>query len=151
MLRNQNIKFKKILILFWTCWWLIAFWTDLSGSFKSLGLINVKWIYADNFPGLQKSLEMYSAPHWLAVVLFIGIIVWMLISTLLFIHASIALHKDKSIWMQRAARAFIVSLSLWLAFFLADQIVMKFMLEENHMVQGGFELLSFFALYVLPE
>ena len=30
-------------------------------------------------------------------------------------------------------------------------MVMKFDLEENHMVQGGFELLTFSSLYLLPE
>ncbi|MEP3278328.1 MAG: hypothetical protein ABJN26_00090 [Stappiaceae bacterium] len=47
--------------------------------------------------------------------------------------------------------AFIISLGLWFAFFLADQIFLKFDLEQNHMVQGGFQLLCFFALYVLTD
>lgn len=94
---------------------------------------------------------MYSPPVWLAPIFFLGIIFWSLVSTLAFIYASLQMffHGLKPA-MKYIELAFIISLSYWLAFFLADQLVMKFDLEENHMVQGGFQLLTFLALYCLP-
>lgn len=145
-----NDLFKKIIILFWTLWWLIALWTDIVGGIAHLGFIHASWAPDTNFPFLVASLKMYHAPTWLAVVFFIGILLWSCLASVSFLWASLAINKDRKIWLKRAQTAFIISLTYWLAFFLADQAVMKFELEQNHMVQGGFALLSYFALYILP-
>lgn len=151
MLAYINIQtFKKLIIVFWAVWWLIALWTDVVGGLAHLGLLNATWAPDSNFPFLVSSLEMYYAPLWLVTSLFIGIILWSLLSTLSFLWASWAIFCGRVDWMRRAEVAFIISLSYWMAFFLADQIVMKFDLEENHMVQGGFQFLTFLALYLLP-
>jgi hypothetical protein len=144
-------QFKKIIILFWALWWLIALWTDIVGGLAHIGILTASWAPDTNYPFLVESLKMYHVPEWLPAVFFIGILLWSCLSTLLFCWASLGLHKDKHIWMKRAEIAFIVSICYWLAFFLADQVVMKFDLEQNHMVQGGFQLLCFLALYLLPE
>lgn len=150
-MKIDNLLFKKIIIVFWTIWWLIAFWTDLVGGLAHLGYLHASWAPDTNYPGLVKSLVMYHVPMWVPLLFFIGILVWSLLSTLFFIYATIGLHQPKPIWLARARLAFIISLTYWLAFFLADQTVMKFDLEENHMVQGGFQLLTFFAMYLLPD
>lgn len=146
-----NDSFKKIIILFWTFWWLIAFWTDIVGAFSHLGILNASWAPDTNYPFLALSLKMYHVPEWLIAALFIAIILWSFIATLAFCWASLSLGKNRNIWMQRMQIAFIISLTFWLAFFLADQLVMKFDLEENHMVQGGFQFLTYLAMYLLPE
>lgn len=147
----DNQLFKKILILFWTLWWLIALCTDVLGELAHLGIISDSWAPHSNYLSLVAALQMYHVPAIIPHLLFCGIILWALLSTLLFCWASVALGQKPDIWMHRAKIAFIVSLSLWLAFFLADQLVFKFDYEESHMVQGGFQFLSFFALYLLPE
>lgn len=114
-------------------------------------MLNANWAPDTNYPFLVDSLKMYNVSSFLPALFFIGILAWSLLSTLSFCWASIGLLKTPSIWMHRAKIAFIISLTYWLAFFLADQAVMKFDLEENHMVQGGFQLLTFLALYLLPE
>ena len=50
-------------------------------------------------------------------------------------------------------RIIVVFWALWwtLAFFISDQVVMMFDLEQNHMVQGGFQLLTFMAIHFLPD
>jgi len=152
MIESSHIlTFKKIIILFWTFWWLIALWTDVIGAFAHLGMLKASWAPDTNFPFLVSSLGMYPLPAWIPPVFFIGIILWSLISTIAFCWASLGLYQEKSRWMRRAEIAFIISLAYWLAFFLADQFVMKFDLEENHMVQGGFQLLTFLSLYILSE
>ncbi len=145
-------NFKKILVVFWSVWWLIALWTDIVGAMSHMGWLAADWAPDTNYPFLVSSLKMYSPPVWLTPILFIGIMSWSLISTLAFIYASV------KVWTQGlkpAMRyieiAFVVSLSYWLAFFIADQLIMKFDLEENHMVQGGFQLLTFLCFYCLPE
>lgn len=146
-----KLRFKKLIILFWTLWWLIALWTDVVGLMAHYGLLNKSWAPDINYPFLLASLEMYKAPEWVTQVAFIGILSLSFLSTLAFCWASAGLHREEHYWLPRADLAFIVSLSFWMAFFIADQLVMKFDLEENHMVQGGFQLLTYLSLYLLPS
>lgn len=147
----NNRVFKKIIVLFWTIWWLIALWTDIVGALSHLKLLNYSWAQDQNYPFLVQSLMMYNPPIWLPPFLFAGIILWSLIITLCFCWASLSLYCSSNSWKTRANYAFIISLTYWFAFFIADQFVMNFELEQNHMVQGGFQLLTFLVLYLLPD
>ncbi|KTC65303.1 Uncharacterised protein (plasmid) [Legionella adelaidensis] len=147
----NNELFKKLIILFWMCWWVIALWTDIAGALAHLKILSASWAPDVNYPFLVESLKMYGVPSWVPALLFTLILVWSFISAGLFCWASFGLRFEREIWMSRAEIAFIVSLSYWFAFFIADQLVMKFDLEQNHMVQGGFQLLTFLSLYLLPE
>ncbi|BCA94545.1 hypothetical protein TUM19329_09060 [Legionella antarctica] len=150
-IKNSREYFKKIIIIFWTLWWFIALWTDIVGGLAHYGLLVKSWAPDTNYPFILNSLKMYPLPEWIPPLLFIGILLWSLLSTVVFCWACASLNKNPKIWMHRADIAFIVSLGFWLAFFLADQLVMKFDLEENHMVQGGFQLLTYLTLYLLPS
>lgn len=148
---SSTERFKKIIILFWTLWWLIALWTDVVGILAHNGLLQKSWAPDTNYPFLVESLKMYAVPVWFPQVCMAAILLWSLVSTLAFCRASFSLNKSSTVWMPRADLAFIISITYWFAFFLADQAVMKFDLEENHMVQGGFQLLSYLTLYLIPK
>jgi len=149
MNKVSTMNFKKTLIIFWAIWWTIAFWTDISGGLKHLGILHASWIFDGNYPFLTKSLALYSMPQWFVTFLYLGIIFWSLLSAGWFWYASLAINNAKALWMRRAHQAFIISMTFWLVFFLADQMIMNFDLEQNHMVQGGFELLSWMAIALL--
>lgn len=138
--------FEKIIILFWTIWWMIAFWTDVVGGLAHLCLVNANWAPDTNYPFLVSALKMYNAPGWLTAFFFIGILLWLSLSTITFCWASVGLTQNRKVWRRRAEIAFIVSLTFWFAFFIADQAVMKFDLEQNHMVQGALQLLSYIII-----
>ena len=144
-------RFKQVLVAFWALWWAIAFLTDFNGGLIQLGFTTTKWLAGDNYPSLHNTLAAYGTPTWLAVMLFVGIICWSGLSTLLLAKAALTPFRPREGWLKSVDRAFIVSLGLWLAFFIADQIFLKFGLEENHMVQGGFQLLSYIAIHILPD
>ncbi|CEK11351.1 hypothetical protein [Legionella hackeliae] len=146
-----KLRFKKFIILFWTLWWLIALWTDIVGLLAHYGVLKKSWAPDLNYPFLAASLKMYNTPEWVAQLAFLGIIFWSFLSSVAFCWASACLHREERYWLRRADIAFIISLGYWMAFFIADQLVMKFDLEENHMVQGGFQLLTFLSLYLLPS
>ncbi|KTD30918.1 hypothetical protein Lmor_3025 [Legionella moravica] len=148
---RQLVLFKKVIIVFWAIWWLLAFWTDFIGMFAHMKLIQTSWAPDANYPFLVDSLKMYQVSALIPQICFAGIMIWTFISSIAFIWACCALNMDTRRWMNRANTAFIISLSFWLAMFLADQLIMKFDLEENHMVQGGFQLLTYLALYILPS
>ena len=143
--------FKRLIVLFWALWWLIAFLTDFFGALKETGLYAPYWLSHTNYPALVAATAPYHPPGWLAPLLFAGIIAWSFLATVFYIIAAATPYHMRDTWRRRVDNAFIVSLGLWLAFFIADQIVFKFALEQNHMVQGAFQLLTWLALYVLPD
>lgn len=147
----MKLYFKKCIVLFWAFWWLIAFWTDLVGALAHIGLITKPWAPDTNYPHLVASLKMYPGATLLAPFFYAAIIFGCFISAFLFCRAVLASHKPLDIYLKKVDLAFIFSLLFWFAFCLADQLVMKFDLEENHMVQAGFEFLSYLSLYLLPN
>lgn len=150
-MRYLNTDFlNKLLVHFWFLWWLIAFWTDMVGALAHVGVLHEPWAPDTNYPFLTSSLSMYGVPAFVVGMLFIGIILWSAINTIAFFIAALHIHRRPNTWRASACSAYVLSLSFWLAFFLADQLVMKFDLEQNHMVQGGFEFLCLLALYLLP-
>lgn len=151
MLKINNVTFIKTIIIFWTFWWFIVLWTDVVGGFAHLGILKTSWAPDTNYPLLADSLKMYQVAYWVPPLFFLAIITWSFFSAAAFCWASIGLLKPMQVWMPRVQVAFIISLTYWLAFFIADQIVMQFDLEENHMVQGGFQFMTYLALYLLPE
>lgn len=151
IMSSINLYFKKGLVIFWALWWLIALWTDIVGVLSHLGIIQASWAPDTNFPFLVSSLAIYHSPVWLAWLFIIGILSWSFVSSAAFVMASFCSAGSKQVWLKWVNLAFVISLGFWLAFFLADQMVMKFDLEQNHMVQGGFELLTFLAIHLLPE
>ncbi|MBL7480078.1 hypothetical protein [Legionella bononiensis] len=147
---RQLVLFKKAIIIFWTIWWVLAFWTDFIGMFAHMKLIQKSWAPDANYPFLVEALKMYEVSALIPQMCFAGILIWSFLSSIAFIWTCIAFNQEIERWMKRADTAFIISLCFWLAMFLADQLVMKFDLEENHMVQGGFQLLTYLTLYILP-
>ncbi|MCC2624401.1 MAG: Uncharacterized protein K0R14_274 [Burkholderiales bacterium] len=151
-MKKYNLTFKYIIVLFWCIWWLLAFWRDVVGAAAHLQILQANWAPDVNYPFLVQSLQMYNVYTWVPAFFYIGIIILSGICFLLFFRASCyKYNKKKADWLKHVNIAFIVSTVYWLLFFLADQVVMKFDLEENHMVQGGFSLLCYLAIYILPD
>ena len=135
--------FKRMLVGFWALWWLEAFFTDFLGALYEIGVFTEVWLPHSNYPALVNSLAQYDAPIWLPGAFFVGIITWSLVSAGAFIVAALTPVVPVQRWWSRVNSAFFISTGLWLAFFLSDQVVMMFDLEQNHMVQGGFSVVDF--------
>ncbi len=152
MIKNKNLYLKQVIVIFWCLWWLVALWTDIIGALAHIGLVKGSWAPDANFPFLVKSLQMYHVPISVCVILYVGIVFMSLLSCIFWINAAlITPTRNYTKWFDRANLAFIVSISYWLIFFIMDQLIMNFDLEQNHMVQGGFELLCYLAIHLLPN
>lgn len=144
-----HTRFKQIMLLTWTLWWSIAFATDFLEALQRLGWFKLSWLSV-NYPFLLTTLAKYGVPTIFAIVFYVGIILCLLIITILFWQVLLTpVHHSQ--WQTRVDRAFIVSLSLCFAFYLADQLVLDFTLEQNHMVQGSMLFISYLAFYILPN
>ena len=140
----KSPHYRRLITLFWATWWLIACWTDIIGGLAHLQILHASWAPDTNYPFLLKSLSLYPTPSWLPPLLFIGIICWTGIISMLF---TLACYTMKSTHYNLA---FSIALSFWLVMFVADQLIMNFSLEQNHMVQGSFLLLTWLATDLLP-
>lgn len=149
-LRLDNILFKKTIILFWTLWWIIILWTDSISGLAHLSLLKASWA-PDKYNFFADILKMYSVGNWVPLFLYIGILIWTSLIVLFFLWASVGLIGKNDIWLSRARIPFILSLLFWFSFLIADQIIMRYDIENIHMIQGGFQFLSYLALYLLPE
>ena len=150
---NGVERFKKTIIVFWALWWSIAFITDFNSGLNHMGLTHISWASTSNYTSIVNSVAFISTNKWISVFLYSGIIVWLFVSATAFIIASfyIVTKPKSAITKSWVNRAFIISLTLWLMFFLADQIIMNFNLAQNHMVQGGFELLTYLTFSILTN
>lgn len=143
-------KFKQMTVFTWALWWSIALATDFTEALQDFGWLQLRW-HAENYPFLVTTLSKYGLPEWVSLVCYVGIILWMIGLTILFWRAAITPYAQRATWLSRVNLAFTVGLGLWFAFYLADQLVLDFSLEQNHMVQGNAMFISFIALYVLPD
>lgn len=143
---NTIDRFKKLLIIFWGLWWLIALWTDIVGGLAYIGWLTADWAPAKNVLILADSLKMYHAPNWLSAGLFIGILVWLAIIAAIFTLAISQMIAGKA-YQNTTHWAFAASMALWLAFSLADQLIMNYDLEANHMIQASFQFLCWLSLW----
>lgn len=144
-------QFCRFLPVYWMLWWGSALWTDVTGALKVLGWLDAKWAFADNYKFLVKSLQLYPIPHWLPAIFLVSIIIWIAVATASFAIAVYYQIKQRPQWQEWTSYAFIVSLGLWMAFFIADQMIMNFDLEQNHMVQASFEMLCFIFFVMITE
>src|ERR1700753_3788707 len=76
------------LTLFWAAWFAIVFLTNLFGGLRAAGTLRPDWKFASkNFESVAKAVSLYSAPAWVARVLFAGVIAWQLAGALLYAAA----------------------------------------------------------------
>jgi len=146
----NNQFFKKVIIIFWSIWWLTIIWTDSVSVLSHLGYLTSPWAI-DRYSSFVEILNIYSLPFWVDALLYLSIILWSILLTILFFFTALNLRKETFVWMKYAKISFILSMILWFMLILADQIIMKYDIENLHMIQGGFQLICFLSLYILSE
>ncbi len=147
---NCNLL-KKVIVIFWTVWWGLVFWYNIFGVFVQFNYINGYMPFNLNYEILKEVLSRYNLNESVTALLYSFITFWCLLIFLLFTMATININQAEARWMKRAEAAFVLSITFWFAFFLADKIFMKYELEKAHMLQGGFQLISLIALFTLPS
>src|SRR6185312_6664361 len=85
MRHRSCLVLKRCLLLFWSLWLSVVFLTNVLDGCKALRLLSDNWSFAsDNYRFLAGTTARYGSPAWVNGVLFLGVIVWEGISTLLF-------------------------------------------------------------------
>jgi hypothetical protein len=140
---------KRGLLLFWALWMTIVLLTNLADLGQHVGL-GANWPFVSgNYALIAQTVAIYTLPESLALILFIGVIVWEAWSAFLLFRAFAAFHGAGS--QQALYNAFAVSLALWAALVLADEIFIAYSYEGTHMGIFTSQLVTLLAVRLLPN
>ena len=140
---------KRSLILFWSVWLTVVFATNVCDGLKEIGGLDESWRFASgNFRFVAETTARYDAPDWLNRLLFAGVILWEGCAALLFWCAWWTARRGD---LRSLYRAFFVSLLLWGAFMVADELLIAYRVEATHMGLFTAQLATLLAIVLLPE
>lgn len=136
---------KSGVLVFWAAWFSIVVLTNVFDVLKAAGVVPAGWTFASgNWALMVKVTGVHGTPVAVVALLFLGVIVWEALAAILFWRAWAAGGRGGVV-------AFTVSLALWAAFTLADEIFIAYTLGPVHLRLFGLQLLSLLALRLLPE
>ena len=124
---------KLALLFFWAAWFSIVTVTNVTGAMKALGMLGPSWRFAsNNYPMVVKAVSLYDAPAWLPKLLFLGVVAWQALAAAFFWYAFAASGTARLIDIDAANLAFASGILLWGAFMIADEITIKYAMEQPH-------------------
>ena len=141
---------KRSLLLFWAVWLTVVFLTNAADAAKAAGLLGESCAFASgNYRFLTETTARYGTPGWANAALFAGVIVWEGLAAALFWRAGWTFGSSSG----RSARhaAFTVSLMLWAAFMIADEVFIAYAVEGTHLRLFIAQLVTLLTVELLPE
>jgi hypothetical protein len=151
MTRSPSILLKRCLLLFWAVWLTVVFTTNVLDGCKALGWLGQSWAFASgNYRFLEETTARYGTPAWLNGLLFVGVIGWDGDAALLFWLAGLRFrgNEDRP-WLLYTA--FTVSLALWSAFLIADELFIAYAVAGTHWRLFTAQLITLVAIELLPN
>src|SRR5262245_19521993 len=107
---------KSGVLLFWAAWFTLVALTDVFDALKAGRVVPAGWSLASgNWELMLKVTAVHGTPVAIVGLLFLGAIAWEVVAAVLFWRAWAAGGRG-------GLAAFTVSLALWAAFTLADEI-----------------------------
>jgi hypothetical protein len=152
MTSRPSFFLKRTLLFFWAMWLSIVFVTNVLDGCKALGLLGERWSFASgNYRFLAETTARYGTPFWLNGLLFLGVIVWEGAAATLFWRAWKRFQESGEGGRRFLYAAFTVSLTLWSAFALADELFISYTVEGTHLRLFIAQLTTLLAIELLPE
>jgi hypothetical protein len=146
-----GIFLKRCLLFFWAVWLTVVFVTNVLDGCKALSLLKEDWALASgNYRFLAETTARYGTAAWLNGLLFVGVLAWEGTADLLFWLAWLRFRGKKES-RRLVYSAFTVSLTLWSAFAVADELFIAYAVEGTHLRLFIAQLATLLALEVLPE
>jgi hypothetical protein len=140
---------KRGLVFGWAAWLTVVFLTNLFDLLRQLAILPEGWAFASgNFGFIQATTVIYALPDAVNLLLFAGVIVWEGVAALLFWRAFAGYAAGR---LAAVNTAFAVSLALWAAFMLADELLMAYDVEATHMRILTSQIVTLLAIHLLPD
>jgi hypothetical protein len=151
MSNRPSLILKRGLLFFWSVWLTVVFATNVLDGCKALDLLSDNWNFASgNYRFLAVTTARYGTPGWLNGLLFLGVIAWEGTAALLFWLAWLRFRSHEGSRRLLYA-AFTVSLTLWSAFAIADELFIAYKVEDTHWRLFTAQLATLLAIELLPE
>ncbi len=142
--------FKQGILLFWCCWFFIAFLTNLTDFLITTDTMTASSFRSSNYHALGKVISIYNTPHYFLNGLFSLDIFAQGISAILFLIAAFCFWQRTYVW-QTINIAFSISMALWAVFLIMEEIFISYSFEGTHIQLFMFEMVSLLTLHVLPQ
>jgi hypothetical protein len=124
---------KLGLLFFWAAWFSIVTITNACSALKASGVLGPSWRFASkNYPMVVKAVSIYDSPPWLPKLLFMGVVAWQTLAAIFFWYALAASGAAGFIDLAAANLALGTGILLWGAFMIADEITIKYAMEQPH-------------------
>ncbi|MGB6976147.1 MAG: hypothetical protein WBE18_01625 [Gammaproteobacteria bacterium] len=138
-------------LLFWTVWFSVAFTTNFFDFLSVVGWLSKGWHFlSGNYHALVNVLHVYNTPPSLLNILFALDISTQGISAILFFTAFICFWRNVYVW-QIISLAFGVSMALWAAFLVMEEVFIAYPFEATHIRLLIFEMICLLMFYLLPH
>jgi hypothetical protein len=147
----RTVFLKRMLLAGWAAWFTVVFASNLLDGCKALGVLGRDWAFASgNYGFLVDTANRYGPPSWLDGLLFAGVVAWEGLAAVLFWAAWYRFRGGgKGVGVLYAA--FTAGLALWLAFMIADEVLIAYAVEGTHLRLFTAQLSTLLAVELLPE
>ncbi|WP_424952500.1 hypothetical protein [Deinococcus sp.] len=124
-----TLAIKVGVLLLWGVWLGIVTLLNVLDALKEAGQLPAGWrFYSHNYEGIVQATRIYDTPLWMCRVMYAVVTLWEGAATVLLLRA--ALHFSPA----AADLAFFVSLALWGAFMVINEVFLTFLVETG----GGY-------------
>lgn len=145
-------KLKTGLVIFWAMWFSMATLTNFMDLLTHLSLLPEHFSFASHNENLMKGImSLYHLPDSVVLFAFILIITYEFIITCTFWIAAVGFLKSLPSRMALVNRAFTLSIALWAAFMVGEEIFIAYAFEGVHLDLLVAQLICLMAIHLLPS
>ena len=143
---------KRGLLLFWAAWLTIVVTANSFDALRALDVLSDGWRFASgNWAFLVETTRVYDTPRWVQAILYAGVIAWEGLGALLLWRAVAASMGAGFADRRPADAAFVVTLALWAAFAIVDEVFLAYDVEATHLRLFVAQLVTLLAIHLLPD
>jgi hypothetical protein len=147
-----GLLLKQGIILFWALWLSVVWLSNICDGLKVCHILKDNWWFASgNYAMMAKTTKKCRMPAWMIAILFLGILIWQGGAVALLWATVIKFQGVYQPGVTVLYLAFLVNLSLWAAFILADELFLSYETESIHFQVFLAQLASLIVLVLLPE
>ena len=121
------------LLLLWALYLACVVATNVTDALKSLGMLPASWTLASGNYGLvATTTSAHGIPPGVAAFLFAGVIAWEALASWMFFRAWATFRRTADGHAPEVTAAFTVSLALWGAFLIVDEMLIAYAYAPAH-------------------
>jgi hypothetical protein len=148
----SRLAIKRGLLLFWAIWLSVVLLTNVADALKGAHIISATFpMVSGNFPLIGATIGNFGLGEPVAWILFVGVIVWEAIAAFLLWRAVSQYRGQALPGTSSADTALGVSLGLWAAFLISDEIFIAYPLESSHIHLLTAQLATLLVLHLIPD